>query len=543
MCATTQRDAVATVEPSNAIAPTLADHEDRRFSMHGRALKRLAAVLALAPLPLVASAAPGCASIEQFLVGKATGVTCFHTDDLRTANTSTTNPVTPADNSITTFADGTPLPGLAKGAGSYTPTKDRGVISNGAAPSSGPVPGIQVEGWFADDATKQARFVLRFPDDWNGGLVVAGASGTRSEYNGDFAWSDYVLPKGYAYASQNKGVLNFYIVSTASPTQPAPDTCRVNPPGGLLSQFWVHFYDVDPDKPFTQWTQYMLQTAQLAQSAAKANYSKFPRRIYAVGTSNGGYQVRRAMEEAPNLFDGGVDWEGTYVAPTENILVDLPVGVKNYPDYVASGYSAESVAAQNIRAAGYPPDIVHTDANGKVTSLWGSYYNDFWEVTACQWQQRFDPTYQTYTAGLGNYDFLSRLALPGVLDSITAITTTGKIKKPLITVAGTMDALLPIKHQARAYEAAVDASRKGNNDKRNAQYRLYEVQNGNHIEAYVTPFPEIVEIQPHAQKAFDLLVAHVEDNAPLPPSQCIPKGGAISPNPSEPGNCAQLLAP
>ena len=62
-------------------------------------------------------------------------------------------------------------------------------------------------------------------------------------------------------------------------------------------------------------------------------------------------------------------------------------------------------------------------------------------------------------------------------------TTTGKIKKPLITVAGTMDALLPIKHQARAYEAAVNASRKGNNDRRNAQYRLYEVQNGNHIES------------------------------------------------------------
>ena len=84
--------------------------------MHGRALKRVGAVLALAPLPLAASAAPGCASVEQFLVGKATSVTCFHSDDLRTANTSTTNSITPKDNSITTFADGTPLPGLASGA-------------------------------------------------------------------------------------------------------------------------------------------------------------------------------------------------------------------------------------------------------------------------------------------------------------------------------------------------------------------------------------------------------------------------------------------
>jgi hypothetical protein len=515
--------------------------------MHSQPLKRVVAVLALAPFPLAAHAE--CpASLKHYLDGVAApGYVCARSHDLRTNNPDTT----PPDNSISTFADGSPLPGVSVAGlpanfGVYTPTKDRGVISNGPPPSPNAVPGIQVEGWFANDPTKQARFLLRFPDDWNGKLVVAGASGTRSEFNGDWAWSDYVLPKGYAYASQNKGVLNFYDVNFGSVAQPANDpfSCRVNPPGGGLSLLWVHFFDVDPDKPFTQWTQYMLQTAQLAQKAAKANYRSAPRRTYAVGTSNGGYQVRRALEEAPNLFDGGVDWEGTYVDPRENILVDLPVAVKNFPLYAASGYDRDSAAAQAIRNAGYPPDIVHRDpATGKVTSLWGNYYNDFWEVTTCQWQQRFDPTYPTYTAGPGNYDYLSRLGLPGVLDSVAAVTTTGKIKKPLVTVAGTMDALLPIRHQARAYEAAVDASRKGNNDKRNAQYRLYEVQNGNHIEAYVTPFPELVEIQPHALKAFDLLVAHVENNAPLPPSQCIPVGGEIASQPPEPGNCTQLLAP
>lgn len=516
--------------------------------MQNKFIGHLCVVLALAAFPLAGEAAPGCAALTQFLTGVATDVHCFHRDDLRTNNAVTT----PANNSITTFADGSPLPGvsvlgLPANFGSYTPITDRGVISNGPTPSSTPVPGIQVEGWFADDPTRQARFVLRFPDDWNGKLVVAGASGTRSEYNGDWAWSDYVLPKGYAYASQNKGVLNFHVVNFGSVPQPASDplSCRVNPPGGALSLLWVHFYDVDPQKPFTQWTQYMLQTAQLAQSAAKVNYHSFPRRTYAVGTSNGGYQVRRAMEEAPNLFDGGVDWEGTYVDPTENILVDLPIAVKNFPAYVASDYDPDGVAAQNIMNAGYPPDIVHRNTTtGAVTSsLWGSYYNDFWEVTTCQWQQRFDPAYPTFTAGPGNYDYLSRLGVPGVFDSVASATTTGKIKKPLITVAGTMDALLPIKHQARAYEAAVDASRKGNNDKRNAQYRLYEVQNGNHIESYVTPFPELVVIQPHAQKAFDLLVSHVENNAPLPPSQCIPKDGTIAADPAEPGSCAALFVP
>jgi len=505
---------------------------------------KTAAACAGACLPLAlwsaaTVAAPGCPEIEQMLQGKALGVLCFHSTDLRTNNAVTTPP---NNTFVTTFADGSPLPGLLGGSGTVTPITDRGVISNGPTPSAGPVPGVQVEGWFADDPQGQARFVLRFPDDWNGSLVVAGASGTRSEFNGDWAWSDYVLPKGYAYASQNKGVYNLYITALSSATQPAGDplSCRLNP----VSPTWVHFYDNDAQKPFTQWTQYMLKTAALAQQTAKTAYNHFPRHTYAVGTSNGGYQVRRAMEEAPDLFDGGVDWEGTYVNPDgPNILIDLPPALKNFPAYVASNYDANSTAAQNMIAAGYPPDIVNRSVT-PTDSLWQRYWGQFWEVTACQWQERFDPTYGTYTAGLQNYDYLARSnSIPGVFESVAAIETTGKIKKPLVTVAGTMDSLLLIKNQARAYEAAVDASRKGNNDRRNAQYRLYEVQNGNHIESYVPLFPQLVVIQPHAQRAFDLLVDHVESGSALPPSQCVPKGGAITASPSEAGHCANLFVP
>src|SRR4029079_8719810 len=116
-------------------------------------------------------------------------------------------------NSLTTPGNNT-LPGLP--AGAFTPETDRGVISPNPpnrTPITKAVPGVQLEAAFAADPTGQARFVIRLPDDWNGKLVVAGASGTRSEYNGDFAWSDYVVQKGYAYASQNKGVLNLRIAS------------------------------------------------------------------------------------------------------------------------------------------------------------------------------------------------------------------------------------------------------------------------------------------------------------------------------------------
>src|SRR5689334_20820364 len=105
--------------------------------MQIRFLPSIAAVVALAPWPLMAAAAPSCPAVENFLEGKALGVVCFHSDDLRTNNAVTT----PANNSITTFADGTTLPGVSvlgfpPNFGAFTPVTDRGVISTGPAPSS-----------------------------------------------------------------------------------------------------------------------------------------------------------------------------------------------------------------------------------------------------------------------------------------------------------------------------------------------------------------------------------------------------------------------
>ena len=111
-------------------------------------------------------------------------VTCFVSTDLTTNNPLTT----PANNSIAG------LPAFA-----FTPVTDRGVIAPSAAkrpPITSAVPGVQIQARIASDPTGQARFLLRLPDNWNGRLVVAGASGTRSEYNGDFVWSDYPPRQG-----------------------------------------------------------------------------------------------------------------------------------------------------------------------------------------------------------------------------------------------------------------------------------------------------------------------------------------------------------
>lgn len=494
-------------------------------------LSRLAPALALACLaPVAAHAATACDRVLARFGSSLADATCVESTDLTTANPTTT----PANNSI---------PGLP--AFAFTPQTDRATIAPSAAkqpPITRAVPGLQIQARIASDPTGQARFLLRLPKDWNGRLVVAGASGTRSEFNGDFAWSDYVVQKGYAYASQNKGVLNLAFSTAADPL-----ACRLNP----ASPLYVDFYDNGANQPFTRWTEYMVKAAELARHGVAANYGRQARFTYAVGTSNGGYQVRRAMETAPELFDGGVDWEGTFVdAHAPNLLTDLPPAILNFPDYVASGLDANSTAAKNIRGAGYPPDII----TSPTTSMWSSYSGSFWEVTQCQWQKRLDPSYDTYGAGTGTYNYVARLSASDVGAQLAAFATTGRIQRPLVTVAGTMDGLLPIDHHARAYARKVEAAQHGgshdDDDRgrdrdrdRDATYRLYEVQNGNHIEAYQDLYPQLELIQPQAHAAFDLLVAHVEARAPLPRSQCVPRGGAIAQQPAQPGHCASLFVP
>ena len=497
-------------------------------------LRPLSTALSLVTFCGLAAAESRCDTVLRQLSRQLADATCVESADLTTANPATT----PANDS---------LPGLPPFA--FTPQTDRATIAPSAAkrpPITKVVPGLQIQARFANDATGQGRFLLRLPDDWNGSLVVAGASGTRSEFNGDFAWSDFVLQKGFAYASQNKGVLNLQFTTATDPL-----ACRLNPDSPLF----VRFYDNEAGQPFTRWRDFMVAAADVARRGVQARYGYRPRHTYAVGTSNGGYQVRRAIETAPELFDGGVDWEGTFVdAQGPNLLTDLPAAVLNYRDYLASGLLATSTAAKNIAAAGYPPDL-----RAGAASFWGNHWASFWEVTQCQWQKRVDPGYDTYGSNpllapaTGTYNYTERLSKSDVGVQVASFANTGRIKRPLITVAGTMDALLPIDHHARAYARLVrersrdddkgDHHRRGRDRDDSAPYRLYEVQNGNHLELYADTYPELELVQPHAQRAFELLVRHLEQRTPLPPDQCIGRGGLIVDAPSATGTCPKLLVP
>src|SRR5467141_3798709 len=128
------------------------------------------AFLLLLLVPFSARAGVTCADVLEALGSRlADHPDCFQSADLTTANPLTT----PADNS---------LPGLPRFA--FIPTTDRGVIAPSAGkrtPITKAVPGLQLNARIASDLTGQARFLLRLPNDWNGRLVVAGASGTLRE--------------------------------------------------------------------------------------------------------------------------------------------------------------------------------------------------------------------------------------------------------------------------------------------------------------------------------------------------------------------------
>ena len=501
----------------------------------------LLAVLAVLTLAFPGAARADCAALERALARVVADMRCAESADLTTRNADTT----PPDNSRV---------GLPPSA--FTPRTDAQAVSPDAPARTAidparMFPGLQITGAMADDTN--ARWLLRLPapGQWNGRLVVGVPGGFRSEFMGDYIFSDFVVQRGYAYVSSNKGMLNFFFTDPV--TDPA--ACRLSPRAAATGAAFTHFYVDEPANSIREWFRRTLEATDLAEVALEAHYGQPAQRIYLFGISNGGHVVRRLLAESPVRFDGGVDWEGVYwTPPGPNILIDLPIALRHWDPYLASGYRRSSTAFQAMLDAGYPPDIFAqppTPANTFspiVGSLWETHANNCWDVTTCAFVRDLDPLYALdqvnplSTNDTKQYDYGARRQPYHLSPRIGQISTPGAIALPLITVHGTMDALLPIQRHARPFRDAVVAAGRG------ALHRLYEVQNGNHIERYrqsCCNFTQLEFLQPHAHRAFELLVDWVESGTPPPPSQCIPRSGSIIGNPAgaqRPERCARLLA-
>ena len=158
----------------------------------------------------------------------------------------------------------------------------------------------------------------------------------------------------------------------------------------------------------------------------------------------------------PKLFDGGVDWEGTFVdehAP--NILTDLPPAILNFPDYVASGFDPAAPRRRTSRPRAIRPTSSSRAASPRcgvtTRAVLGSDAVPVAEAPRSRLRHLRQRDRQRTTTSQPAVVLGRRRAARGLRDH-------RRYQRPLITVAGTMDALLPIDHHARAYARKVEAA-------------------------------------------------------------------------------------
>lgn len=384
--------------------------------------------------------------------------------------------------------------------GHTVPADYAGLTAAGTVNPTG-VPGIQVDGYFPDTSTgntnhgwnHDSQFVLRLPERWNGGLVVTGAPGVRRQYANDFAISDYVLARGYAFAATDKGNTGatFY-----------RDGAR-------------------PGDAVLEWHKRVTQLTIAAKAAALLRYGKLPRRTYATGLSNGGYLARWQLENVPWLYDGGVDWEGTlFRASGPNLFTYLPTALRAYPRYVAGAGSPDGEAAhQEMIEAGFSPGS---------EPLWAFHYQVYWDLTQRIYREEFDSGWDgALEAGIpfcasgtpncdADYDYASRPA--EVKRAVARVQLTGRIGKPMLTLHGSIDTLLPRATDSDVYTRLIAAQGRGR------LHRYYVVEDGNHVDGLYDLLPDVTRpILPCYRDAFALLEAWVDRGTAPPPSRTLPR--------------------
>ena len=384
----------------------------------------------------------------------------------------------------------------------FTDPADFAGLHAAATENPAGVPGIQIDGYFPDTSTfntnhgwnHDAQFVIRLPDEWNGKLVVTGAPGVRKQYSLDVLISDWVLARGYIFAATDKGNsgANFFRDSR------------------------------EPGDAVAEWHTRVTELTRAAKDVSRQRYGREPDRTYVTGVSNGGYLTRYALEQQPELYDGGVDWEGAlFRAEGPNLLTYLPATLRHYPAFRDTG---DRAAHASLLDAGFAPGSEF---------LWDFHYRTYWDLTQRIYRKAFDPTWDGLppdTAGVpfcasgtpgcdADYDYASRPQ--AVKEAIARVSLSGAIGKPMLTLHGTLDSLLPIRTDSDVYAELIAAA--GHAD----IHRYYVVEDGNHVDGLYDQFPDRLRpMLPCYRAAFEALEAWVEGAVEPPSSGLLPRPSA-----------------
>jgi hypothetical protein len=101
---------------------------------------------------------------------------------------------------------------------------------------------------------------------------------------------------------------------------------------------------------------------------------------------------------------------------------------------------------------------------------------------------------------------------------VRSVQLTGDIGKPLITLHGDLDTLLPIRTDSDVYGRLVD--RQGHD----GRHRYYRIGDGTHVDSLYDAYPNRIRpILPCARDAFGLLTRWVEDGKRPPRDRYYPR--------------------
>ncbi len=149
--------------------------------------------------------------------------------------------------------------------------------------------------------------------------------------------------------------------------------------------------------------------------------------------------------------------------------------------------------------------------------LWDFHNRVYWELTQRIYREAFDPSYDGAEA---DYDWSARPA--SAHRAMQRVELTGKIKRPMITLHGTLDALLPPATDSDVYASLIAA--KGRAD----MHRYYTIENGNHVDGLVDAFPtQLRAILPCYRDAFVALEQWVEVGTAPPASGTVPTPAGV----------------
>ncbi|MCY0875874.1 MAG: alpha/beta hydrolase domain-containing protein [Firmicutes bacterium] len=336
----------------------------------------------------------------------------------------------------------------------------------------GPVPGAQ---WLGQ--VGQARALLRLPEEskWNGKLLIGATPAVRSEFSLDLMLGDIALQRGYAYAACDK----------ATPLL----TLR------------------NPDRQMTEWVDSYEELTVLAQSTVAAFYRKPARRTYISGVSNGGYITRIMLERKPALFDGGVDCEGVLWHPdARHLLTSLPDFLESYPIY----RNWRGTASTNAREKAFAK-LLDAGLHPRSAGAWDQYFLHYWVVSLWLYGRNLDPTWAPFAHEWSN-DWLQDPSLLSAYpwqerrdytrDRIAAIANSGSVTKPLLSLAGSYDCLVPYAHHAKAYASLVADAGCAH------WHRTYEVARANHVDGMLL---QNRDGQQPMQPFYEAALYHLED--------------------------------